>query len=99
PSISQDAKDSVEDAGKKAPEVAASEALDNGGQDYQVSKSEDGSLFQQDRKTEHNNSTNDINTVSSPVSTAGSSLVNAALPTPINAAGPSVNAYEEHSFE
>nr|GEU83914.1 uncharacterized mitochondrial protein AtMg00810-like [Tanacetum cinerariifolium] len=99
PLISQDAKDSAEDAGKKAPEVAVSEASNNGGQDNQVSRSEDGSLFQQDRLTEHNNSTNDINTVSSQVSTDGSSFVNAASQTPINAAGPSANAYEEHSFE
>nr|GEU51526.1 hypothetical protein [Tanacetum cinerariifolium] len=99
PLISQDAKDSEEDAGKKAPKVAASEASDNGGQDNQVSRSEDGSLFQQDRLTEHNNSTNDINTVSSPVSTDGSSFVNAASQTPINVAGPSANAYKEHSFE
>nr|GFB16504.1 hypothetical protein [Tanacetum cinerariifolium] len=66
--ISQDAKDSAEDAGKK---------------------------------TEHNNSTNDINTVSSPISTAGPSFVNAASQIPFNAAGhsASTNAFEEHSFE
>nr|GEV40249.1 hypothetical protein [Tanacetum cinerariifolium] len=46
PLISQDAKDSAEDAGKKAPEVDVCEASDNGGQDNQVSRSEDGSLFQ-----------------------------------------------------
>nr|GEY81714.1 putative ribonuclease H-like domain-containing protein [Tanacetum cinerariifolium] len=66
PLISQDTKDSTEDAGKKAPTVDAGEALDNGGHDNQVSRSKDGSLFQQDRQTEHNNSTNDINTVSLP---------------------------------
>nr|GEX50700.1 hypothetical protein [Tanacetum cinerariifolium] len=37
--LSQDAKDSAEDAGKKAPEVDAGEASDNGGQDNQVSRS------------------------------------------------------------
>nr|GFD00037.1 hypothetical protein [Tanacetum cinerariifolium] len=57
---------------------------DNGGQDNQVSRSEDGSLFQQDRQTEHNNSINDINTVSSPVSTAGPSFVNVASQIPLN---------------
>nr|GFB02502.1 putative ribonuclease H-like domain-containing protein [Tanacetum cinerariifolium] len=36
--FSQDAKDSAEDARKKAPEVDAGEALDNGGQDNQVSR-------------------------------------------------------------
>nr|GEU85262.1 ribonuclease H-like domain-containing protein [Tanacetum cinerariifolium] len=77
PLISQDTKDGAEDAGKKAPEVDASEALDNGRRDNQVSRSKDGSLFPQDRQTEHNNSTNDINTVSPPVSTAGPSFVNA----------------------
>nr|GEX10701.1 ribonuclease H-like domain-containing protein [Tanacetum cinerariifolium] len=98
PLISQDAKDNAEDARKKAPEVDAGEASDNSGQDNQVSKSEDGSLFQQDRQTEHNNSTNDINIVSSPVSTAGPSFVNVALQIPLNVAGPSAstNAFEEH---
>nr|GFC78673.1 hypothetical protein [Tanacetum cinerariifolium] len=38
PLISQDVKDSVEDAGKKTPEVDAGEASDNGGQDNQVSR-------------------------------------------------------------
>nr|GEV54341.1 uncharacterized mitochondrial protein AtMg00810-like [Tanacetum cinerariifolium] len=101
PLISQDTKDNAEDAGKKAPKVDAGEASDNGGQDNQVSRSEDGSLFQQDRQTEHNNSTTDINTVSSPVSTARPSFVNAASQIPLNAAGPSAstNAFEEHSFK
>nr|GFB26599.1 hypothetical protein [Tanacetum cinerariifolium] len=45
--------------------------------------------------------TNDINTVSSPVSTAGPSFVNVASQIPLNAAEPSAstNAFEEHSFE
>nr|GEZ11822.1 hypothetical protein [Tanacetum cinerariifolium] len=43
--ISQDANDSVEDTGKKAPEVDAGEASDNYRQDNQVSRSKDGSLF------------------------------------------------------
>nr|GEW60040.1 ribonuclease H-like domain-containing protein [Tanacetum cinerariifolium] len=96
-----DAKDSAKGAGKKAPEVDAGEALDNGGQDNHVSKSEDGSLFQQDIQTEHNNSTNEINTISSPVSTAGPSFVNDASQIPLNVVGPSAstNAFEEHSFE
>nr|GFB32276.1 hypothetical protein [Tanacetum cinerariifolium] len=99
--LNKNAKDSADDAGKKAPEVDAGEASDNGGHDNQVSRSEDGSLFQQDRQTEYNNSTDDINTVSSPVSTAGPSFVNAASQIPLNAAGPSAstNAFEEHSFE
>nr|GEV61805.1 integrase, catalytic region, zinc finger, CCHC-type, peptidase aspartic, catalytic [Tanacetum cinerariifolium] len=95
------AKDSAEDAGKKASEVDVGEASDNGGQDNQVSRSEDGGLFQQDKQTKHNNSTNDINTISSPVSTAGPSFVNASSQIPLNVVGPfpSTNAFEEHSFE
>nr|GFD28556.1 hypothetical protein [Tanacetum cinerariifolium] len=54
-----------------------------------------------ERQTEHINSTNSFNTVSSPVSTAGPSSVNAASPSPINAVGTptSTNAFEEHPFE
>nr|GEY84595.1 ribonuclease H-like domain-containing protein [Tanacetum cinerariifolium] len=101
PLISQDAKDSAVDARKKAPKVDESEALDNGEKDDQVLRSEVESLLQQDKHNEYNNSTNDINIDSSPVSTTGSSFVNAASQTPINAAGPfaSTNAFDEHSFE
>nr|GFD07744.1 hypothetical protein [Tanacetum cinerariifolium] len=70
----------------------------NGGQDDQVTKSEFEGILQQERKTEHINSTNSFNTVSSPVNTAGPSFVNATLPSSINAAGTpaSTNAFEEH---
>nr|GEY68787.1 putative ribonuclease H-like domain-containing protein [Tanacetum cinerariifolium] len=44
-------------------------------------------LLQQERQTEHIYSTNSINTVSSPVSTARPSFANIASPSPINAAG------------
>nr|GEV34786.1 ribonuclease H-like domain-containing protein [Tanacetum cinerariifolium] len=49
-------------------------------------------------KTEQINNINFFNTVSSPVSTAGPSFVNAALLSPINAAGTpaSTKAFEEH---
>ncbi|GKE65666.1 retrovirus-related pol polyprotein from transposon TNT 1-94 [Tanacetum coccineum] len=50
----------------------------------------------------HTNSTNSINIVSTPVSTAGPSFDNAVLSPPVNTAGPSVstaNAFEEHLFE
>nr|GEX38140.1 ribonuclease H-like domain-containing protein [Tanacetum cinerariifolium] len=89
------------DARKKALKVDAGEASYNGGQDTQVSRSEDGSLFHQDRQTAHNNSTNDINTVSLPVSTARPSFVNAASQIPHNVARPSAstNTFKEHSFE
>nr|GEZ19744.1 hypothetical protein [Tanacetum cinerariifolium] len=58
-------------------------------------------LLQQARQTEHINSTNSFNTISSPVNTAGPSFVNATLPLPINVAGTpaSTNAFEEHPFE
>nr|GEU40308.1 putative ribonuclease H-like domain-containing protein [Tanacetum cinerariifolium] len=73
----------------------------NGGQDDQVTRSEFKGLLQQKRQFEHINSTNSFNIVSSPVNTDGPSFVNAALPSPINAAGTpaSTNAFEEHSFE
>nr|GEV62629.1 ribonuclease H-like domain-containing protein [Tanacetum cinerariifolium] len=89
------------DAGKKAPEVDESKASDNGGKNDQVSRSEVEGIPQQARQTKNNNSPNSFNTVSSPVNTVGSSFVNAASQTPINAARPSesTNAFEEHSFE
>nr|GEX48468.1 ribonuclease H-like domain-containing protein [Tanacetum cinerariifolium] len=94
-------KDGAVDAGKKAPEVDETKALDNGGKNDQVPISEVESLLQQERQTENINSTNSFNTVSSPVNTVGSSFVNAASHTPLNAAGPSAstNAFKEHSFE
>nr|GEU60465.1 ribonuclease H-like domain-containing protein [Tanacetum cinerariifolium] len=81
--------------------VDESEASDNGGKNYQVLRSEVEILLPQERQTKNINSTNSFNTVSSPVNTVGSSFVNAASQTPINAAGPSAstNAFEEHSFE
>nr|GEV03337.1 retrovirus-related Pol polyprotein from transposon TNT 1-94 [Tanacetum cinerariifolium] len=91
PLISQGTKDSVVDARKKAPESNESEALDNGGKNDQVPRSEVEILLQQERQTENINSTNSFNTVSSPVITVGSSFVNTASQTPINVAGPSAN--------
>nr|GEX31763.1 retrovirus-related Pol polyprotein from transposon TNT 1-94 [Tanacetum cinerariifolium] len=102
PLFSQGSKDSTVDAGKKAPEVDESEASDNGRKNDQVSRSEvvEG-LPQQARQTENINSPNSFNTVSLPVNTVGSSFVNAASQTPINAAGPSAstNVFKEHYFE
>nr|GEY88363.1 putative reverse transcriptase domain-containing protein [Tanacetum cinerariifolium] len=72
PLISQGSKDSAVDARKKATEVDASQVSDNGGQDI---RSEFEGLLQQERQTKHINSTNSINTISSPVSTAGPSFV------------------------
>nr|GEV13147.1 putative ribonuclease H-like domain-containing protein [Tanacetum cinerariifolium] len=89
PLISQGTKDSVVDAGKKAPEVDKSKASDNGRKNDQVPRSKVESLLQQERQSENINSTNSFNTVSLPVNTVGSSFVNDASQTPINAYGPS----------
>nr|GEX79367.1 hypothetical protein [Tanacetum cinerariifolium] len=70
-------------------------------QDDQVTRSEFEGLLQQKKQTEHINSTNSFNTVSSPINTVGPSFVNVASSSPINAAGTpaSTNAFEEHPFE
>nr|GEX18926.1 hypothetical protein [Tanacetum cinerariifolium] len=96
--VSQGPKDSAVGAKKKAIEVDASQVLDNGGHD---TRSEFGGLLQQERQTEHINSTNSFNTISSPASTAEPSFVNAASPSPINAAETpaNTNAFEEHPFK
>nr|GEV14047.1 ribonuclease H-like domain-containing protein [Tanacetum cinerariifolium] len=64
-------------------------------------RSEFEGLPQQERQTKPINSTNSFNTLSSPVSTAGPSFVNAASPSLINAAGTpaSTNAFEKHLSE
>nr|GEX24067.1 hypothetical protein [Tanacetum cinerariifolium] len=101
PLISQGPKDSVVYDGKKATEVDTSQFSDNGGKDDQVTRNEFEGLLQQERQTEHINSNNSFNTVSSPVNIAGPSFVNAALPSSINTVRTpaSTNAFEEHSFE
>nr|GFC04139.1 retrovirus-related Pol polyprotein from transposon TNT 1-94 [Tanacetum cinerariifolium] len=93
PLLSQGSKDSAMDAEKKAHEVDESEALDNGGKNDQVSKSEVEGLPQQARQTKNINTTKNFNTVGSHVNTVGSSFVNATRPFA------STNAFEEHSFE
>ncbi|GJY83817.1 putative ribonuclease H-like domain-containing protein, partial [Tanacetum coccineum] len=50
------------------------------------------------KQTVHNNSTNSINTVSTPISTAGPSCTDDDLSSPVNAVEVS-NAFEEHLFE
>nr|GEU87554.1 hypothetical protein [Tanacetum cinerariifolium] len=101
PLNSQGLKDSAVDAAKKAIEVDESRVLNNDGQDDQITISEFEGLLQQERQTEHINSTNIFNTVVSPVNTVGPSFVNTASPSQINAAGTpaSTNAFEEHPFE
>ncbi|GJS50759.1 putative ribonuclease H-like domain-containing protein [Tanacetum coccineum] len=101
PLISQGPKDSEEDAGMKPTEVNESGASDKGEEDDQDTRSEFESTFKQESVTEHPNSTNSINTVSTPVSTAGPSLDNTAGPSLDNTAGTidsTANAFEEHLF-
>ncbi|GKA96772.1 hypothetical protein Tco_0818867 [Tanacetum coccineum] len=85
PLISQSPKNSKENARKKPTEVEESGVSDNGGHDDQRSELE--RLLLQEKKTEHINSTNNVNIVSPPVSTAGPSFVNAAPSSLINAVG------------
>nr|GEW12823.1 hypothetical protein [Tanacetum cinerariifolium] len=58
PLISQGLKDSSVDVRKKATEVDESQVSDNGGRDDQATRSELEGLLQQERQTEHINSTN-----------------------------------------
>ncbi|GJT96313.1 hypothetical protein Tco_1091831 [Tanacetum coccineum] len=71
---------------------------DKDGEDDQATRSEFERLLQQEKQTVHPNSTNSINTVSTPVSTAGPSCTDEDLSSPVNAAEAS-NAFEEHLFE
>ncbi|GKB22657.1 putative ribonuclease H-like domain-containing protein [Tanacetum coccineum] len=95
PLISLAPKDSKEDAGVKPTEVDESEASDKDGKDEQDLRSEFERLLQQEKQTEHPNITNSINTVSTPVSTAGQYSTNDAPLSPVNAA----KIFEEHLFE
>ncbi|GJY42444.1 hypothetical protein Tco_0429714 [Tanacetum coccineum] len=73
-------------------------ASDKDGEDDQATRSEFERLLQQEKQTENPNSTNSINTVSTPVSAAGPSFTNNDPSSPVNAAEAS-NAFEEHLFE
>ncbi|GJQ95650.1 retrovirus-related pol polyprotein from transposon TNT 1-94 [Tanacetum coccineum] len=98
PLISQGPKDSEEDSGMKPTEVDVSGASDKDGEDDQATRSEFERLLQQEKQTVHPNSTNSINTVSTPVSAAGPSFTNDDPSSPVNAAEAS-NAFEDHLFE
>ncbi|GJS32796.1 putative ribonuclease H-like domain-containing protein [Tanacetum coccineum] len=98
PLISQDPKVSEEDAEEKPTEMDESRASDKDGKDDQATRSEFERLLQQEKQTVHPNSTNSINTVSTPVSAAGPSFTNDDPSSPVNAAKAS-NAFEEHLFE
>ncbi|GJR05294.1 putative ribonuclease H-like domain-containing protein [Tanacetum coccineum] len=102
PLISQGPKDSEGDAGKKLTKVDENEILDKSGKHDQEARSASEMLHQREMQTEHTNSTNGINTVSTPVSTAGPSFDTVVPSTPVNAAGPSVstgNESKEQLFE
>ncbi|GJW10729.1 putative ribonuclease H-like domain-containing protein [Tanacetum coccineum] len=102
PLISQGPKDCEGDAGMKPTEVDENEASDKSGKNDQEARSESERLNQREMQTEHTNSSNGINTVSTPVSTAGSSFDIVVPSTPVNTVGPSVstaNESEEQLFE
>ncbi|GJX10443.1 putative ribonuclease H-like domain-containing protein [Tanacetum coccineum] len=90
-----DPKDREVNDGKKDIEVDKSRVSNNDGKDEQATRSESERLNQKEMQNEHINSTNSINTVSTPVITAGPTFANAAPSSSINTA----NAFEEHCFE
>ncbi|GJR25291.1 hypothetical protein Tco_1101523 [Tanacetum coccineum] len=98
PLISQEPKVSEEDAKEKPTEMDESGASNKDGKDDQATRSEFERLLQQEKHIVHPNSTNSINTVSTPVSTAGPSCTDDDLSSPVNDAKAS-NAFEEHLFE
>ncbi|GKC58842.1 putative ribonuclease H-like domain-containing protein [Tanacetum coccineum] len=91
-------KDSEEDSGMKPIKVDESGASDKDGEDDQAKRSEFERLLQQEKQTVHPNSTNSINTVSTPVSAAGPSFTNNDPSSLVNAVEAS-NAFEERLFE
>ncbi|GKB53512.1 putative ribonuclease H-like domain-containing protein [Tanacetum coccineum] len=95
PLISQGPKDSDDDAGKKPTEVNESGVSDNGVQVDHATRGELERLLQQEKQTEHINSTNSFNNVSPPISTDGPSFANAALSSPVNTAGTPATVEEE----
>ncbi|GJT60534.1 putative ribonuclease H-like domain-containing protein [Tanacetum coccineum] len=91
PLISQGSKDCEGDAGMKPTEVDENEASDKSGKHDQEAKSESERLNQREMQTEHTNSSNGINIVSTLVSTTGPSFDTDIPSTPVNTAGPSVS--------
>ncbi|GKD99695.1 putative ribonuclease H-like domain-containing protein [Tanacetum coccineum] len=94
PLISQGPKDSEGDAGMKPTEVDERGASDKNEKDAQDIRSESKRLNQKEMQTEHTSNTNSINTVSTPVSTAGPSFDN-VVPSSVSTA----NAFEEYLIE
>ncbi|GJR91747.1 putative ribonuclease H-like domain-containing protein [Tanacetum coccineum] len=98
PLISQDPKVSEKDAEEKPTKMDESGASDKDGKDDQATRSEFERLLQQVKQTVHPNSTNGINTVSTPISAAGPSCTDDDPSSPVNAAEAS-NTFEEHLFK
>ncbi|GKB91975.1 putative ribonuclease H-like domain-containing protein, partial [Tanacetum coccineum] len=88
-------KDSEEDSGIKPTKLDVNGASDKDGEDDQATRSEFERLLHQEKQIVHPNNTSSINTVSTPVSTAGPSFTNDAPSSPVNAASTS----KEHLFE
>ncbi|GJW02946.1 putative ribonuclease H-like domain-containing protein, partial [Tanacetum coccineum] len=84
PLISQDPKVSEEDAEENPIEMDESGASDKDGGDEQATRSEFERLLQQEQQTKYPNSTNSINTISTPVSAAGPSFTNDDPSSPVN---------------
>ncbi|GJZ41232.1 hypothetical protein Tco_0588118, partial [Tanacetum coccineum] len=84
-------KDCEGDVGMKPTKVDENEASDKSGKHDQEARSESERLNQREMQTKHTNSSNGINTVSTPVSTAGLSFYTDVPSTPVNIAGPSVS--------
>ncbi|GJZ45828.1 putative ribonuclease H-like domain-containing protein [Tanacetum coccineum] len=98
PLISQGPKESEEDSRMKPIEVDESRASDKDGENHQATRSKFERLLQQEKQIVHPNNTNNINTISTPVSSTGPSFTNDDLSSPVNAAKAS-NAFKEHLFE
>ncbi|GJW99799.1 putative ribonuclease H-like domain-containing protein [Tanacetum coccineum] len=95
PLISQGLKDFEGDARMKPTEVDENEASDKRRKHDQEARSESERLNKKEMQTEHTNSSNGINTVSTPVSTAGPSFDTVVPSTPVNTAGPFVSTANE----
>ncbi|GJW24269.1 putative ribonuclease H-like domain-containing protein [Tanacetum coccineum] len=95
-------KDRERDTRMKPTKVDENGASDTSGKDDEATRSESERLNQREMQTENTNSTNGINTVSTPVSTAGLTVGTAVLSPPVNTVRPSgstANAFEKYLFE
>ncbi|GJW36141.1 hypothetical protein Tco_0059061 [Tanacetum coccineum] len=112
--ISQGPEDCEGDAGMKPTEVDENETSNKSGKHDQEARNESERLNQREMQTEHTNSSNGINNVSTPVSTAGPSFDIVVPSTPVSTARPSfdtavpstpvilldlLNAYDDEDVE